>query len=255
MHQPNKRSVGLFLLLGIMLFIGSIFVFFGHKFINPSVTPVLFFEGSVNGLNVGSPVYFRGVPVGKVQKIQLISNATAKIVIPVYIQFDKKALATNDDNLKNWINELVAHGLKGKLQSQNLLTGQMMIELNFYPKYQPNFVAYKYGIANLEIPTVPSTFDEIHQNLDKIPISDISNNMNELLANLSVSLPVLVQQTSEAVITLNKLLNTVTQPGSNTINDFNKMVRDVSTAAQSVKNLSEYLERHPEALLNGKKGY
>ena len=258
MIQPNRRTIGIFLITGILLFIGAILFFFGHRFERNYITPVLFFEGSVKGLNVGSNVYFRGVPIGRVDKIQLIPNNENKIVIPVYVKIESRMTARgrmSRSQMTTWIEGLVKHGLKGKLQTQSMLTGQMTIELDFYPNYPLRFQAEKYGIDDLEIPTVLSTLDEISQNLEKIPLSDISNNMNGLLQNLNQNVPELLQQSTAAVTSINRLANSISGPGADTISDFNKMIRDVSEAAKSVSRLSDYLERHPEALLKGKGGY
>ena len=98
-------------------------------------------------------------------------------------------------------------------------------------------------------------FDEISQNLEKIPLSDISSNVNILLQQLNTDIPDLMRQSTAAVTSINRLADSVAGPGSNTIGDLNKMIRDVSDAAKSVSRLSDYLERHPEALLKGKGGY
>lgn len=258
MIQPNRRTIGLFLICGLVLTVGALLFFFGHRLERNAVTPVLFFEGSVKGLNVGSSVYFRGVPIGRVDKIQLIPNSQNKIIIPVYIKIDPKITANRQisrTKLETWINDLVKHGLKGKLQTQSVLTGQMTIELDFYPNYPLRFQAQEYDIHEIEIPTVPSMLDEISQNLEKIPLSDISSNMNGLLKNLNTNIPNLLQQSTSAMVSINRLANSISGPGSDTIANFNKMIHDVSDAAKSISRLSDYLERHPEALLKGKGGY
>ena len=86
MRQPNKRIIGLFLISGFVLIFVMLLFFFGHRFERNAATPVLFFEGSVKGLNVGANVYFRGVPIGHVDKIQLIPNSEDKIIIPEEIK-------------------------------------------------------------------------------------------------------------------------------------------------------------------------
>lgn len=258
MKQPNKRTIGGFLIFGFLLLIGALLFFFGGRLDRNYITPVLFFEGSVKGLNVGSNVYFRGVPIGRVERIQMVPTNEAKIVIPVYIKIDSKITSDEEyskSEMKNWIAGLVEHGLKGKLQTQSVLTGQMTIELDFYPNNPANFQAQKYGIDDIEIPTVPSMLDEISQSLEKIPFANISSNVNGLLEKLNTELPLLLRESTAAVTSINKLANSISGPGSKTMNDLDKMIRDVSDAAKSVSRLSDYLERHPEALLKGKGGY
>ena len=258
MKKPSKSAIGGFLIFCFLVIVGTILFFFGNRLERNYVTPVLFFEGSVKGLNVGAHVYFRGVSIGRVEKIQLIPNNEDKIIIPVYIRIDPRMTANgrmSKSQMENWIGDLVKHGLKGKLQTQSVLTGQMTIELDFYPGYPERFQAEKYQLDGLEIPTVPSMLDEISQNLEKIPLSDITGNMNMLLKTLNDDIPDLLRQSTAAVASINKLANSVSGPGANTISDLNKMIRDVSDAARAVSRLSDYLERHPEALLKGKGGY
>lgn len=258
MKQPNKRAIGGFLVFGFLLVLGAVLFFFGGRLERNYVTPVLFFEGSVKGLAVGSNVYFRGVPVGRVEKIQMVPNNEDKIVIPVYVRIDPRMMANgkmSKSQMEKWIADMIGHGLRGKLQTQSVLTGQMTVELDFYPNYPHRHLAEKYDINEIEIPTVPSMFDEISHNLEKIPLSDISTNMNGLLQNLNNDIPELLRQSTAAVASINRLANSLSGPGSNTIADFNQMIRDVSNAARAVSQLSDYLERHPEALLKGKGGY
>ena len=258
MKQPSRRAVGGFVLLCILIMVGTILFFFGRRFDRNYVTPVLFFEGSVKGLSVGSNVYFRGVPIGRVDKIQLIPNNEDQIIIPVYVRIDPRMTAAGEmtrSEMQGWINDLIRHGLKGKLQTQNVLTGQMTIELDFYPRYPGHFLAEKYGIEDIEIPTVPSMLEEISQNLGKIPLADISTNINGVLQQLHEDMPALMRQSTEAVTSINRLADSIAGPGTTTMSDFNKMIRDVSDAARAVSRLSDYLERHPEALLKGKGGY
>lgn len=256
MKTLNKRAIGGFLIFGVLLVLLSVLFFFGNRFERNYVTPVLFFEGSVKGLSVGSNVYFRGVPIGRVEKIQLVPNNQDKIVIPVYVKIDPRMTAKGvmtKTQMENWIADLVEHGLKGKLQTQSVLTGQMTIELDFYPRYPARFQAPRYDIFEQEIPTIPSMFDELSQSLEKIPLADISANVNVLLKNLNEDVPELVQKSTAAATSINRVADSINT--SNTISDLNKMIRDVSDAAKAVSRLSDYLERHPEALLKGKGGY
>ena len=56
MKQPNRGAIGGFLIFAFLLIIGALVFFFGNRLERNYVTPVLFFEGSVKGLNVGSNV-------------------------------------------------------------------------------------------------------------------------------------------------------------------------------------------------------
>ncbi len=256
MQKPNKRLTGGFIIFGMLLGVAILMFFFAARIVQTDTTPVLFFEGSVNGLSVGSQVYFRGVPVGKVEKIQLLPNNEDKIIIPVYIKLDPKAMPTQSNfSTAEYVRDLIAHGLKGKLKTQSMLTGQMIIELDFYPKYPDKTMGQKYNIDAPEIPTLPSMLDELSHTIKKIPLDKISNNTDVLLQNLNNDLPELVRQSTATAYSINKLTSEISEPLLQTIHELNKMIRDVSDAANSVSQLSDYLERHPDALIKGKGGY
>ena len=64
--QPNVTIIGAFVAGAVFLVITGLLVFGSGKFFSQTKKFVLFFEGSVKGLNVGAPVDFRGVRVGSV---------------------------------------------------------------------------------------------------------------------------------------------------------------------------------------------
>jgi paraquat-inducible protein B len=99
---------------------------------------VLFFEGSVKGLNVGSPVKFRGVDIGMVKNIQLSINPDdLEFFVPVYVEiFENRISILGDKRVEQFDDEeavdtLVAEmGLRAQLQMQSLLT---MISIRIHP--------------------------------------------------------------------------------------------------------------------------
>lgn len=244
--KPNKRLIGGFIVFGIALLIGSIFLFFWGSWFKSDFRPVLFFEGSIKGLSVGSNVMFRGVPVGKVEEVAIIPSHDRKVIIPVYISFDNKTIekTMKGYNPREALGRMVESGLKGKLQNQNILTGQMMIELDFYPNSPTKFLAGEYNIDSMEIPTIPSTLEALSQNVEKLPLMEITDNLNKLLV-----------QTNSAAASINNFVNAFVGPGSSTMYDITNMIKDLSKTAKSWAGLADYLERHPEALLKGKGGY
>ena len=101
-----------------------------------------FFDGSISGLSVGSPVLFRGVPVGRVVEIRLTGDLDNLVFqTPVFIELNKKdegrfSVSDGDISKKEYLDRLVSHGLRATLATQSLLTGQLMIEMDFYPRSQ-----------------------------------------------------------------------------------------------------------------------
>ena len=86
--EPNKKKIGLFVIIGFISLFGIIVGMSWDKFFpdNDNLV-VMYFEESVKGLNVGSPVLFKGVEIGKVSRIDLLGNEeSASFSIPVYVR-------------------------------------------------------------------------------------------------------------------------------------------------------------------------
>ena len=172
--KQNKTyvRVGMFVVIGFLCFIAIIFHFLNKKFsTDDSQLVVMYFEESIQGLNVGSPVVFQGVEIGKVAKIRLLTNLKlGTFKAPVYVSFkEKKSFqigSHRDVSGENVLKALVEKGLRARLINANYLTGQLMIELNM----EPNTPAIMRGSGYyMEIPTVISSFAMISKDLQEIP--------------------------------------------------------------------------------------
>ncbi len=152
---------------------------------------VMFFEGSVNGLRVGAPVTFRGVKVGSVKDILLeVSEEREEILIPVYIELEHRRVILREGDLavgsrqspSQFIDLLVQRGLRGQLQMQSVLTGQLMIQLDLFPNSQPRLLGTAKGVA--ELPTVPSPLTVIARRIESLPLEEIVRQIASITGGL-----------------------------------------------------------------------
>lgn len=271
-QKANPKLIGIFILAAFFIFIATFLLINQDRFFSRSIKYVLYFQGSIKGLNVGSPVVFNGVPIGRVIGISLVTDVqTMEIQIPVYIETNENSFVVlnsrghSKEDVQEFTDKMIAKGLRAKLENQSLLTGQMMIGLSFYP--ETPVILQKHNPKVIEIPTLPSTGEELMQTLQKLPLRQTMMNLNNLLVEAN-DLIRLINSDSPAVMkdvsTLTRSLSQVAQKMENALNSFdedsrtmldlNKMLRNFSAAAQSLRNWSDYLERHPEALLRGKGG-
>ena len=262
--EPNKKAVGAFPFVGILILIGTLLMFFGDKwFQHKKYMQVLYFEGSVKGLNVGSPVVFRGVQLGRVERIDMLADMNHfDFIIPVYISIDPDRFSiiggvSRDRVIESgrfFIRELVGRGLCGQLMTQSMVTGQTMISLDLMPDANRRFKGIKQSDPSiLEIPTIASPMDEFAKSLQDIPLRQIAEQFNVLLTELNESIPPLLDSFEDAVEQFNIVLTDIHSFTDASSTDINQMVKDFSAAARSFKDLADYLERHPEALLKGKR--
>lgn len=252
-------------------------------------TYLLVFRESVRGLAVGAPVDLRGVTVGEVTKIDVaLDSRNSDISIPVQIQFYPERLRAQyrgklqqvkPPDSRALLNSLVAHGFRAELKSGNLLTGQLFVALDFFPKAPPAKIDWSTKPPRL--PVVPGSMDQLQkklmqiaQKIEKIPLEELAGDARKTIQSLDVTLKSaekLMKNVDEAVIPearsvlvearqsledLRKTLGGANQvlAGDAPVQlDLRETLREVSRAAQSLRVLGEYLEQHPESLIRGKR--
>jgi paraquat-inducible protein B len=152
------------------------------------VTCVLFFEGSVRGLKKDALVEFKGIKVGSVKEIRLeFNNKDASFRIPVLVEIEPERFLSDTDTethspLKT-LKALIDHGLRARLQTGSLLTGQLFVELDMHPNTPVRMVDY--GGPFIELPTIPADLPQmitsVKNILNKIENLDIQKIESEFL--------------------------------------------------------------------------
>ena len=257
--QKNKtyKMVGLFVLTGFLVFSAIIFHYVIKKFTSDdSQYVVLYFEESIQGLSVGSSVVFKGVEVGQVAKISLVTNLqNGTFKMPVFITFKQNRSfqmkdGNKDASAEEILHSLIEKGLRARLISANYLTGQLMIELDM----DPSVPAILRGTGeHLEIPTVISSIGMISKDLQEIPFRENMMQLGNLLKELDDKLPPIMDNLYSITDKTDKLFDGQATRAEKTITNFNAMVEQMTKAGRSIQNLADYLERHPEAMLQGKR--
>jgi paraquat-inducible protein B len=255
--QANKTAIGAFVLAAIILVVIAILVFGSGRFFKHTTKFVLFFEGSVKGLQVGAPVMFEGVKVGQVTDILLRFNPKdLSVFIPIYIEIDPATImvvgGADTKRKTEYIQPLIEKGLKAQLQIQSFVTNQLMISLAFWPDKPIRSVATA-DEQFPEIPTVPTDFQDLAKKLGELPLKEILDKLNNTLAGIerianSPKLYASLDSLDHVLKNMDKVVMQYDGLGSQT----NKTLEDVSRMSRSLRSLADYLERHPEALIRGK---
>ena len=249
-RQPNKRKIGIFMVTSVavlLLILGGLLQnkIFGHK----GREVVMFFEESVNGLSVGSAVVFKGVKIGEVSRIEIKANPEdLTFSIPVYANMTAKSINSNSflSSEKKVLDALVKRGLRARLATHSFVTGQLMVELVMMPQSE---VKLHEDAEVLEVPTVLSPIGELSRGLQKVPLAEGFKNFTEFFDSLNKMMPEInrIVADIEGMVQRNKGVTV------QVLDNFNKMTVNVAKAAKSMQNLTDYLERHPEALIKGKR--
>ncbi len=163
---------------------------------------VLYFDGSVSGLEVGAPVEFKGIQIGTVRDISLqLEHNSGEYAIPVVINIEPQRIrvkadpsvpnnpASSQNARRKALESLIKRGLRARLKSNNFLTGQLIVDLDLFPEREARY--YAEGSDIPEIPTLPTELEEITTSLtkliekvEKMPIDRLSISLTETAEGL-----------------------------------------------------------------------
>jgi len=239
-----------------------------------AVTAVFYFDQSLRGLSPGATVDFRGIVLGEVHSVGVEFDSVKKnFRMPVTVQLYPgrlgkafvKSLRDSEGESEEMLQRMVSHGLRGQLRNGNLLTGQLYVALDFFPNAAPAKLEADNGIVQL--PTIPNSLDELQsqvssiaKKLDKVPFDQIGTNLNASLKTANALfakvddevLPEMTNTLDEAKKTFANAQR-VLQQDSPLQSDLRQALQQLTQTLQSLNALSDYLERHPESLIRGKK--
>ena len=262
--EPNKKAIGLFLIIGFALFLGLIGKsVFNKLHADTDNMVVMYFNESLQGLSEGSSVIFQGVEVGKVTRIVLVTDKNSlKFNVAVYARLKETEIISEGSMWEklwrredfNFLDIMIKQGLRARLASQSYLTGQLRIDLVMLPETEVKMFESPKKENIPQIPTVLSAREELARGFNALQLHKTIERINHVSEVLGKELPVLLPVMRQSAENLNQTLEKVAGSSDETIANLNEALRDVSDAAKSMQNLTDYLERHPESLIKGKKG-
>jgi paraquat-inducible protein B len=318
--KANPASIGLFIVIGVGLGVSGMLLFSSSKWFSRTRQVIVYFDQSLNGLNEGAPVKYRGVTIGSVKRTMVNFNqATNDYSMPVILELQEKLLQqrmgdtvmvfsdqTLEDRIKN--------GLRATLQTESLVTGVLYIDMWLNPG-APRPVFHQLKKLYPEIPTEPTQIQQMFSDLASLDLRGMGTNMHELLSKLNTVLNTLdmaqinagitnvlrsvdrlasspqinsnlaalhttleqyralgeklnnrldpladslTNSLAEANLSLQQLrgavenLRTMLAPDSPLRNGLELNLQQLAGAAQSLAALTEFLNRHPNALIVGR---
>jgi paraquat-inducible protein B len=190
MAKPlSKTLIGAFVLGAIALTFGAVVILGSGALFRDITQVVMFFDGSVGGLQVGAPVTFRGVAVGEVRGIQIVYDAeNSEFRIPVAAEiYPDRIHKLSADHKKMRPQEYMDMGLRAQLQLQSLITGQLSIQLDFLPGTPARMIGpAQAGFSShvQEIPTIPTPIQKIEKTIQQIPLDEVIRDARDTLTSI-----------------------------------------------------------------------
>ena len=257
MSKPvNPMAIGGFTVGALVLLVAGLLIFGGGQIFNADkIRFVIFFDSSLNGLEVGAPVKMQGVKIGMVTDIKLeIDPKTAKVYKPVVVEIDRKSfvglqgrpeeISGDRKRQEENVDRLVSEGFRARLEMQSLLTGLLFVDFAMYPDKPAQYTRLDYD-GLIELPCIPTTVDEIRNTaeelmeklrsvpLDKM-VADFSATLGEirnLLASKEIkqsnaALAKTLQEMEKTMGTLNRNLEPLLSESKATITSANALMQD-----------------------------
>lgn len=190
-QKANPVIIGFFVIGAVIVMLVAVVVLGSISFNDERCNCVLYFKGSLHGLNEGAPVTYQGVKIGQVTDIVIAFDPEARdYKTPVYVNIDRENLGYPSENKdpdkageKKFLQDMVAKGLKAKLEMQSLVTGQLYIDFDFYPETEVLYRGAEHDY--LEIPTLPSKMEQLTSALANLELESLINRAVDALDNLN----------------------------------------------------------------------
>jgi len=253
---------------------------------------LIYFNEKVRGLSPGAPVEIQGIRVGQVLDVGLeFDEKNYEFRIPVLVEFEPERVFPDDtlegENEKQRMENLVKLGYRAQLESGNLLTGQLIIILDRFPDAAPASIDWRdpYPV----FPTVPKTIQQIKvkvariiDRMDKMPIEQIGKDLRaavkgakklvdspelaRAIKNLDAALEEARHMISDLRTKVTPQLNETLEEARQALTNAGDLLKadsplqsrmssaldEIARASRSLRQLMDYLERHPESIISGK---
>lgn len=191
--QASKTVIGAFVVGAVALAVAGVAVFGSGKFFSERARYVMFFDGSLKGLQVGSPVVMNGVKIGQVTDIYMMGDlASLKFYTPVYVEIEPDKIrvsgqekATTREYMTTkyrYYKPLLDKGMKAQLVLQSFVTGQLWVSLGLYPDKPIRLVGLVKDVP--EIPTIPTTLEEMQKTIENVPIKEIARKLDNVITGI-----------------------------------------------------------------------
>jgi paraquat-inducible protein B len=227
--KPDPALIGAFVFGALALSAGALFFFGGRNPLARQKRIVVFFDRSISGLDRGAPVKLRGVRAGRIIGIRALLGPDHRPLVEVLCDVAQGGLLGPDDqpidlSRPERVKELVDQGMRARLEPAGL-SGEYLLELDFfdaklYPVRPPPALesATRYPV----VPSIASSTEEF--------VDGVQSALRELRG-----------------ADVGGVTRTFSGP------EFKRTLQQIGDAAASVKNLADYLERNPNAIISGKK--
>jgi ABC-type transporter Mla subunit MlaD len=167
-QQASYFKLGLFIIGAIAVFLAIVLALSAGQLFKRTVTMETYFDESVQGLDIGSAVKFRGVQLGRVTRIRFTSTiyeqdrpaATRKQYVLIEAEVQPEVLGGVGEAGMDRLREMIVNGLRTRLAPVGI-TGTAYLEIDYVdPKTNPP-LPIAWSPDHLYVPSTTSTYNRI----------------------------------------------------------------------------------------------
>lgn len=250
-QKMSARAIGLFTIGAIVSAVIGVLLFGSGDWFKQQDRIEMVFSGSVKGLGVGSSITYRGVRIGEVESINISlyegeNNINIRVVGVIIQAHPDNSLFKFSTDRKEIFKTLIKQGVRAQLVQENLVTGRLQIQLEFFED-QPGYAPPSQS-GFVVVPTVPSeieifgeTLSRLVEQFDGLPIKDISNNLAAVAEGMNniVNSPEAkssMRNLSDSLVHLNSLLGKLDQEKGDITGELLAATRAVKGMADSISS-------------------
>ena len=181
LRKSDYFKLGAFIIVGTCLLLGVVIVLGAGRYFTTTFSIETYFDESVNGLEIGSPVKLRGVRIGRVADIDFVANVYKKAeekerrYVYVICDIDPDMFGNlGKDEFEDYIGREVGQGLRVRPTTLGL-TGQLFLNLVYDKSDSGKPLPIDWSPEDAYIPSVPSTLSRI-----EAAVTTISKTLNSL---------------------------------------------------------------------------
>lgn len=254
MGKSKSVVIGAFIAGAILLVFIALLFFSGGQLFSHKERVIMYFSGSIQGLQVGAPIKLKGVVLGEITEIQINFQSDDKNVLTA-VTADLALQRINrkgGDVDRDFFEEAITRGLRAQLNYQSFLTGLLYVELDFFPDTPAQIYGFQH--THLELPTVGTEFEEIAKTLQDLNIKGVIDNLEKLSANIAklvesgaveetlVSVKNAADSIDQTAIVLRADVNNISQGLNKTTGELTVLLKSLNQQAPAITaNLNQTL--------------
>ena len=194
-NKPHYLAIGIFVMVTTALGIVGVIAFSSDALRSPKYFLETYVDESVQGIDVGTPFKFRGVKVGTVSEIAMVSTAykTDKMYVLIRVALDDKEMLQETSAIPEQVQKQIEAGLRMKLVPQGI-TGLSFLEAEYYPETKIDPLEIDWTPKYTYIPSTPAmmtllsrSIEHITADLATLDLETIGSNVVLISSNLNLS--------------------------------------------------------------------